>query len=108
MEYGPTPPPLPPVPPLPGTARTPLQAASASELRITGVKRENFRKDFIAIDCSFDTPCSEKRRRIFHALAFPALLEKDFVPSKPGVEPWLFNERRPAIALRHLLAEYWD
>src|ERR1700716_3454512 len=78
IEYGPTPPPPPPVPPVPPL--TPLQAASASEIRITGVKRENFRRDFMAIDCSFDTLCSEKRRWIFHALAFPALLEKAFFP----------------------------
>src|SRR5882724_9368960 len=51
----PAPPPPPPVPPLPELAGGPLQAASASEIRTIGAKRENFTRDFMAIDCSFDT-----------------------------------------------------
>src|SRR6266850_1137679 len=72
---GPVPPPPPPVPP--ELAGGPLQAASASEIRIMGAKKENFTRDFMAIDCSFDT-LLQKRQRIFHALAaFPGLLEKN-------------------------------
>src|ERR1700730_287139 len=101
IEYGRTPPPPPPVPPV--TPLTPLQAASASEIRITEVKRENFRRHFMAIDCSFDTVL-RKTAAVFHTLtAFPALLEKDFCSFRAWVEPWLFNERRLTTAVRHLL-----